>query len=100
MHEKRYFVFDAASAKQITLADIMPKTGIAALTAEAEASLRKDAGLAPNAPLTEAGFFEDRVALPDNFYLTPEGIHFHWDPYEAAPYVMGFIETTVAYTEL
>jgi len=33
--------------------------------------------------------------LPDNLGIVADGVLFHWDPYEIAPYAMGPIDVTV-----
>ncbi|MDR1128431.1 MAG: RsiV family protein [Treponema sp.] len=97
------FVVDQAAVKRLALNDIFDDTEKLRLLLEAE--LRRHYGLPENAPLSEAGFFEDRVELPENFFLT-EGdsggpaedspfIHFLWNAYETAPYVMGAIEISM-----
>ena len=39
----------------------------------------------------------DDLAPTENFYLTPEGITFHYNVYEIAPYVMGAIQISLPY---
>jgi hypothetical protein len=51
-------------------------------------------------PLTEQGFFENSVDKLEDFFLTPQGLGFQWDPYEIAPYTMGIIELVIPYDEL
>lgn len=57
----------------------------------AAAALRQDAGVGPKAPLTEAGLFEDKLELNENWYLVPSGIGYSYDPYEIGPYAAGQI---------
>jgi hypothetical protein len=94
---RQYYVIDknVENSKQVILNDIIRPDGETALLRAIEASLRVDAGIAPDAGLSENGFFEDSIKMPSYFFFKPEGIAFHWNPYEIAPYSRGFVETTV-----
>ncbi|MDR1353856.1 MAG: RsiV family protein [Treponema sp.] len=95
------FVVDPAAAKQLVLDDIFNDTEKLRLLLEAE--LRRQYGLPENAPLSEAGFFEDRVELPENFFLTEKdasSMYFLWNAYEIAPYVMGAIQISLPFRSL
>jgi hypothetical protein len=91
-HERIYYVLDTKNYVQIHLDDILQAGARAELQKQIEAELRVKYLAAPNAPLTSIGFFEDSVAVPENFYITKEGIGFCWNPYEIAPYVRGTLE--------
>jgi hypothetical protein len=95
MREKRYFMFDMANSKTISLDDVIRKDARAGLQQLIAAGLRDYAGIGKTAPLTQGGFFTDEVEITENFFLAPEGIGFHWDPYEIAPYAMGSIEIVI-----
>jgi hypothetical protein len=100
---KTYFVFERDKAKKwrrILLSDIIKPSARESLTQSVEASLRRDAGLPQDAALSENGFFEDHIETPSYFFLTREGLGFHWDPYEIAPYVRGYVETVLPYKEI
>jgi hypothetical protein len=98
---RRLVSFDVESGRLLGVDDL---TGdIEALTALAERHLRADRGLDPDGDLEAAGFWFPEgggFALPDNFGIAVEGIVFHWDPYEIAPYSMGPIDVTVPADEL
>jgi hypothetical protein len=100
MREKQYFLFDTAKIKKISLDDIIRKNARPALQHLAADKLRDLAGLEKDVPLSQGGFFTDLPEIPENFFLTPGGLGFHWDPYEIAPYVMGSIEVLIPYDEL
>ncbi|MCB1088037.1 MAG: DUF3298 domain-containing protein, partial [Verrucomicrobiae bacterium] len=57
----------------------------------AEARWRRNLGLAPNAPLSEAGLDPDRIELSESWFLTPGGIGFSHEPYELASFAQGFV---------
>ncbi|MDR0452229.1 MAG: RsiV family protein [Treponema sp.] len=102
-----YFVIDPAAVKRLGLDDIFASREELRLLLEAE--LRRLFRLPEGAPLSEAGFFEDRVELPENFSFAgdapggipggpgaaPPSVRFLWNTYEAAPYAMGAIEVSL-----
>jgi hypothetical protein len=98
MREKQYAVFDIRAFRRLILRDFF-KTG-PALKSIVEEALRNYAGISQTTPLSEGGFFEDTVPVPENFFITPEGFGFHWDPYEIAPYSMGPIEIRIPFEKL
>ncbi|MDR2633212.1 MAG: RsiV family protein [Treponema sp.] len=102
MRDKRYFVIvqDAGRPQRLVLEDLIQADAWSALEALIAQALRTQADLTEDEPLSQGGFFEDEVAVPDNFFLTPEGLGFHWDPYEIAPYVMGSMEVLLPYEQL
>jgi hypothetical protein len=97
MQEKAYFVITLRGPKQLKLADILRDGAGPELRARMEDALRGSRGLGRGEPLSEGGFFEDSAEIPDNFFLTREGLGFRWDPYEIAPYSMGPVEVTLPY---
>jgi hypothetical protein len=99
-HEKRYFLFDMVKIKKISLDDLIRKNARMALQRLVADKLRTLMGIEKDAPLSQGGFFTDLPEIPENFFLTPGSIGFHWDPYEIAPYVMGSIEVLIPYDEL
>lgn len=52
--------------------------------------------------LSEAGFYfpNNQFTLNENFLLGKEGITFHFNPYEVAPYAMGHISFLLPYAEI
>jgi hypothetical protein len=106
------FVIDPAAVKRLTLDDIFSSRE--ELRSLLEAELRRQYQLPEGAPLSEAGFFTDRAELPENFFLAEEApenlsiqqagdspfMHFFWNAYEIAPYVMGAIEVVLPLKEL
>jgi hypothetical protein len=100
MREKQYFLFDTVKIKKISLDDLIRKNVRTALRHLVAAKLRDLASIEKDVPLSQGGFFTDLPEIPENFFLTPGGLGFHWDPYEIAPYVMGAIEVLIPYDEL
>jgi hypothetical protein len=93
------FVIDPAAEKRLTLDDIFSSREELRLLLEAE--LRRRYQLPEGAPLSRAGFFEDRIELPENFFPAEDAsgyspvMHFLWNTYDIAPYVMGAIEVSL-----
>jgi hypothetical protein len=100
MSETSYFLIDSAAKKQIHLKDLFRDGTAKALQERVEAALRVYSGLKEGAPLSNGYYFEDSAEPPDNFCLTPQGITFHWNPYEIAPYAVGPVEITVPYANI
>jgi hypothetical protein len=100
MREKQYFLFDTVKNKKVTLDELIRKNARTALRYLMAAKLRERAGIGEDIPLSQGGFFADLPEIPGNFFLTPGGFGFHWNPYEIAPYVMGPIEIVIPYDEL
>ena len=77
---------DRETGRQLTLADIFGKDGLAAL----ESELRK-------AVIAKIG--EENIQSPvkpiENFYLAADGWHFVYNQYEIACYALGVIEVVV-----
>ncbi|MDR2068407.1 MAG: RsiV family protein [Spirochaetaceae bacterium] len=100
MYEKNYFVFALDEAKQLHPEDLFKAGTEPALRDLIMQALWDRQGLASGAPLSSAGFFDDSVDVPQDFFLGPGGIGFQWDVYEIAPYVMGPIEIVIPYKNI
>jgi hypothetical protein len=92
--------FDVESGQLIGVDELT--SDVDTLTALVERHLRADRGLGPDDDLEAAGFWfpEQGFTLPDNLGITAEGVVFHWDAYEIAPYSMGPIDVTVPVEDL
>jgi hypothetical protein len=109
MREKKYLVIDTAGARQITVDDLIRPDARPALQRRIEAELRAASGIGETVSLSEGGFFEDTVQIPEIFFFIIRedipgagrlGLGFHWDPYEIAPYVYGPIEIIIPCDEI
>jgi hypothetical protein len=102
-----YFIIDPVAGKRLLLDDIFSNREELRLLLEAE--LRRRYQLPEDAPLSSAGFFEDAIELPENFFPEDNAsadlsdgagngspvMRFLWNAYEIAPYVMGAIEVSL-----
>lgn len=97
---RRLVSFDVATGRLLGAEDLTPD--VDGLTDMVEAKLRSDRGLGPEDDLEAAGFWlpEGGLVLPVNMGVVAEGILFHWDAYEIAPYSAGPIDVTVPVGEL
>ena len=97
---RRLVSFDVESGRLIGAGDLT--TDIDTLTSLAERRFRVDRGLGPDDDLEAAGFWlpEEGFRLSENLGIIPEGVIFHWDAYEIAPYSMGPIDVIVPAEQL
>ena len=97
---RRLVSFDVESGQLLGVDELT--TDIDTLTSFAERRFRVDRGLGPDDDLEAAGFWfaEEGFTLPDNLGITVDGIVFHWDAYEIAPYSMGPIDVTISVEDL
>ncbi|MDR0597283.1 MAG: RsiV family protein [Treponema sp.] len=100
MRNKDYYVFSLDDKRQLALNDIIRDEARPELGDLVEAALRKQMRIPDWIPLSEQGFFENTVEKLEDFFLTPQGLGFQWDPYEIAPYSTGIIEIVIPYSEL
>ncbi|TVP60754.1 MAG: DUF3298 domain-containing protein, partial [Gemmatimonadales bacterium] len=69
------------------------------LAARATRALRGARGLPTDAPLTDHGFWEDTLPLPDSWLPSSEGLVLHYNVYEIAPYAMGPTTLLIAWSD-
>jgi hypothetical protein len=100
MREKAYFVFSPGEPKQLKISELIREGAGPELRRLTEDALRDYGKLKKGEPLSAGGFFEDSAAAPDNFFITSQGLGFHWDPYDIAPYAMGPIEVILSYEQI
>ncbi|WNJ20602.1 DUF3298 domain-containing protein [Pontibacter sp. G13] len=99
-HETHYATFNAANGKKLKIGEIVRDT--ANLNNIAEPYFREAVDIAKDLPLMESGFSFDqnKFQVPNNFGMVQEGIIFHYNPYEIAPYAAGEISFLVPYDAL
>ena len=84
--------FDPATGRRLRLSDLATGAHRDSLRALAERAFREAKGVAPGADLKAQGWFVwdgGDFALPENFGVTRDGLVFHWNPYDIAPYAAG-----------
>lgn len=92
--------FDALTGRRVSLADVLVDRYEADLTAVAEVEFRQTYDLDAAVDLGDAGFWfeEGRFRLNDNYSIGNDGITFHYNAYEIAPYVTGPTELVIPYS--
>ncbi len=98
IYQKRYINFNLKTGDIIKLDDIFQKNYLTTLNQLIEQDLRAKFGIKPKQSLAEFGFILKNNQLPitTNFFITREGIGFHYNVYEIAPFAVG--ETTLFLT--
>jgi hypothetical protein len=99
-YDRSYFVFDRELGMRVFLSDLIREDALPALQELVNRELRAAKNLGPRDSLKKALFFVDSVELTENYFLSPQGLGFHWDPYEIAPYAEGYVEVQVPYGDL
>lgn len=61
---------------------------------------RAQYGAADDEELAQRGFFPETIAPTENFEVTPEGIVFHYNPYDIACYAIGEVDVPFTKEEL
>lgn len=94
--------YSLPAGTRVTLPDVLIEGHEAALTELAERTFRTTRAIAPDADLSAEGYWFEggRFTLPSNFAVEPDGLRFHYDPYEIAPYATGPIEFVIAVEDL
>ena len=92
-----YLNLDVAGARQWTLHDVVADT--AALSPLLNLAARNYFHIPQGAGMDEVMLVTE-VPVTDNFYLTPEGLSFIYNPYEIASYADGAIQLYLPYKRL
>ena len=100
-YSTNFLNIDLRTLKTITLDDLLQGDYEEELTTLIEQRLMQDNNAANADELYDMGYgTTGNIAPIDNFYLTPDGITFHYNIYEIAPYVIGPIEVTVGFDKM
>lgn len=95
-----YKNIELSSGKIIFLKDIIIAGSNGILRNALNKNLQELFDLKPGDRLSEIGFWDDSVDVPDNFYLTSGGIGFYFNPYDVACYANGSIDVFIPYSEI
>jgi len=99
-HGSGYHTLDIATGKELKLADLMKPGFEEKWAALGRSEILRSRGQKPEASLKEAGLFDDKLELNENWFLVPGGIGFSYSPYEIAAYAMGSIEFTLPWKDI
>lgn len=98
---RTYAVLDPATAREVPLDSVLVPGGRERLVPAVERAFRKVRGMAPDSSLTTAGFwFKEPFELTPNWGFVSEGMAFHYNSYEVAPYAMGPTPAVVPWADL
>jgi hypothetical protein len=102
MTKTQQLVFDAATGKQLRLADFFAPGFEIVLDKLIERRFRQMKGLSPNEALNgqKGGLFENAIHHNENFAVTGSGIRFLFNQYEIAPYAVGQITIDLSFNDL
>lgn len=99
-HSVRHSNFDLTTGKMLDLSELTVDGTTSRWTKLANARLRTDLGVKEGGSLKALGFMKDPVELNDNWFLTPGGIGFTYDPYEVAPYAQGTVRFILPWKDI
>jgi hypothetical protein len=92
IESKQYLVVDLDALRLIRVDDIFGNFQGSDMRNLIYAELRKFDNLTEGQRLSQGIYDRDDPELSFNFFITPEGIGLHWDPYQIAPLSEGPIE--------
>jgi len=95
-----YDTYTIQTNKKLTLDDLFVADYNQTLHHIAQKHYKKLNALAPNQPLTNDGWFEDKFILAENFAITPRGLYFFYNQYEIKPYALGTTAFMLPYSKI
>ncbi len=95
-----YLNLDLASGRVLTLKDFLNAPDAARLSSALESAVRANRHIPADQSLKQAGFFVDRLPVPDTVLALPRGLLFTYQSYDVAPYVLGQPHGLVPYSAL
>ncbi|MGZ5282909.1 MAG: RsiV family protein [Bacteroidia bacterium] len=94
-----YSCFNTQAGKQIMLDEMFKGDYKKALTKQADKVLRLRFNIKKK-NLKKSGFNMKKIALNDNYFLTPQGIVFFYNEYDVASYEMGSFPIFISYASV
>ena len=95
-----YDTYTIQTNKKLTLDDLFVTDYNQTLHTIAQRHYKKYKGLAPNQPLTNEGWFEDKFVLAKNFAITSRGLYFFYNTYEIKAYASGTTAFMLPYSKI
>lgn len=96
----RYAVIDRKERKNLGPADFLTEDWGTAAVPLVEQRARELLSLAPGAPLSAAGLFQDTLGAGGNFLVSSGGLGFHYNPYEIGPKTFGDLWVVIPWARL
>ena len=100
MRTTQYHNYWTKGGYELSLGDLFAEEELPRLTKRIKAKLYERYGAAGDEELAQRGFFPEAIAPTENFEVTPDGIVFHYDPYDIACYAVGEIDVPFTKEEL
>lgn len=94
----QHLVYDLKTGSELSLKKVLKPGYEKKFLTAGRAALLAAAGAPPDAMLTEAGLFGNKLELNHNWSIEADGLAFHYDPYEIACYARGYVEFTVPWS--
>lgn len=98
-----YFNYDRKAQRFLKIEDVLNLKYAREINSVLDKEVRRLYHIPKGAPLSsgdESPFITDEIEYSDNFYLTKEGIIFHYGLYEMTPYAHGYFELSISYEQL
>lgn len=100
MRTTEYHNYWTKGGYELSLGDLFAEEELPRITERIKAKLCERYGASGDEELAQRGFFPEAIAPTENFEVTPDGIVFHYDPYDIACYAMGEIDVPFTKEEL
>jgi len=98
---RNYLVIDLTNGHPVSIDDVFIEGYEGAMTdLITKQLLSKHADEFPDATLEEIGYWEDDIAPNDNFFVTSDGLAYHFNSYEIAPYSAGHTVVVIPWEEI
>ncbi len=91
---------DKKSHKELKLKDILQNNQEKPFTQFVETFYRKQHHLSASDSMKKAGWIDDKFILAENFAITPQGLYFLYNNYEAKPYADGQETILIPYNKI
>ncbi|HTX87826.1 MAG TPA: RsiV family protein [Bacteroidales bacterium] len=95
-----FYVINLMTGKKLELSDLFREGSDSTLTVLLTGKVKQAYCRNHEAKLTDAGFFTDEVKPCGNFFVTDNGIGFHYNQYDLAPHSFGAIEAFLDFSEI
>lgn len=100
MRSTEYHNYWTKGGYELSLGDLFTEEQLPQLTERIKTKIREQYGAADDEELAQRGFFPETIAPTENFEVTPDGVVFHYNPYDIACYAMGEIDVSFTREEL
>jgi len=100
MYSTEYHNYSLASGYEYAAVDFVGEEKMEALLALIRTKLCARYGVGSDEELSAHGFFPEYFYVTDNIRIVPEGLVFHYNPYEISCYANGDIDVEVSREEL